>query len=151
MVMRSLAQVPAGARLFCTRCTTVPFEAATAVLAVWSGVSAFFNLTVAATVVNMSLPGDLVTLFNLLYVLAGAFMLAGIGWNYRNLETTGIIFLFTSLLVRLLVLVAMAGVQLTILPALLQNLTFGAACGARLVFLLKHRALVVIEPPPNGD
>jgi hypothetical protein len=118
------------------------------VLAIWSGVSAFFNLTVTATVVNLSLPPDLVTLFNLLYVLAGFLMLAGLGWSYRNLEATGIIFLFTSLLVRLIVLVVMAGVQATILPAVLQNLTFGLACGARLVFLLKHRSLVVIEESP---
>jgi len=148
--MRSLSQVPLGARLFCGRCAIAPFETATAVLAMWTGAISFFGVTLTASVVNTLLPEQLVILFNLLYVLSGAFMVAGLGWNYRNLEATGIIFLATSLLIRLIVLFVAAGFQLVILTALLQNLAFLIACGTRLVFLLKRRSLAIVEVPHNA-
>lgn len=150
MVMRSLSQVPTGARLFCGRCAVAPFETATAVLSVWSGAISFFGVTITASVVNTLLPPQLVVLFNLLYVLSGAFMLAGLGWNYRNLEATGIIFLATSLIIRFIVLFVAAGFQPVILTALVTNLAFGLACGTRLVFLLKRRTLAIVELPRDA-
>lgn len=140
---------PVGFRLFVHRCAVVPFEASIGILAIWTGATSFLNYTVAARAFTSSLPEVFTVSFNLVYLVAGAFILCGLGWGYRNIESSGMILLATVMGVRVIALVVTAGFTPETTAAIIQGLTFGLASLIRLHSLLKNKILVFAEDIPE--
>lgn len=149
MVLKALGRFPGGWKLFVHRCTIVPFEVALGAVAVWTGFTSFFEWTVTARAFGSSLPGYMTDAFNLVYLVAGAFIMVGVGWGYRNVESSGVILLATTLLVRVMALMFSVGVTPETTSAIVQGLTFGFACAIRLRDLLKNTTYVVAIDIPE--
>lgn len=147
--MKAIRAFPLGFTLFVHRCGVAPFEVAIAALSVWSGVMSFFNYTSVTRIVSSSLPDVFTIAFNLVYLVAGMFILTGVGWAYRNLESSGMILLATVLGVRVIALVVSVGYAPETTTAIVQGLTFGLASLVRLRSLLKNRTLVFAEDIPE--
>ena len=149
MMRKALREFPIGAKLFWNRCSVVPFEASLGVLAIWTGSTAFLNWTLTNRVLVSALPDNMLRLLNLLYLISGIMIVTGVGWAYRNVETSGLIFLATSFIVRFVVLISIAGVNPETVGALVQTLTFGLACAIRIRCLLKNCILVFASDIPE--
>lgn len=161
--MRTIREIPEGTKDFILRMVVVPFEIALALTAMWSGTAGLFNLSITATAFNATLPHWLVTLFNLMYIVAGLGVLSGVGWSYRNAEASGLILMFTSLIVRAGALYVTQGLNSISTNVIIQAVFFGGACVVRVAVLFaKHNTIlhptekqaVVIESVEqlrNGD
>lgn len=149
VLRQTLKQLPTGFKLFVHHCSAAPFEMAIASLAMWTGMMAFFDWTMASRAFNSALPAVLSTLFNLIYFIAGSFMVAGIGWAYRNVEAAGLIFLFTVLAGRVVTLMFLVGFNPETTAAIVQGSVFGFACIARLRIIFKNQLLVHASDIPE--
>lgn len=146
MVMRALSEFPEGLRMFIKRSTVCPFEVAIGLLAIWSGIISLFDVTVAARAFSAALPDHLVLVLNILYILAGTFIVAGVGWNYRNIESSGLIFLSSILIIRVISLAFLIGFTPETTAAIIQGAVFGFACMVRLKALLQRRVVISAKP-----
>lgn len=146
MVMKSLREFPEGWRMFIKRSTVCPFEVAIGLLSIWTGILSLFDVTVAAKAFSAALPDPLADILNLLYILAGHFIVTGVGWNYRNVEASGLIFLFSILVIRVLSLTFLIGFTPETTAAIIQGVIFGAACMIRLKALLQHKIVISAKP-----
>lgn len=149
MMRNAIRQIPVGFRLFLNRCSIVPFETAVGVLSIWAGGVALLNATFVARTFNSSLPQVYTAAFNLVYLIAGAFIVTGLGWAYRNLETSGLIFLVTTLIVRVVSLVFIVGWMPETISAIVQGIVFGVAGGVRIRSLMKNYTLVFAKDIPD--
>ena len=145
--MRTIREIPLGTREFILRVIVVPFEIAIALTAVWAGAAGLFNLSITASAFNSTLPQWLVTLFNILYVIAGLGILTGVGWSYRNAEASGLILLITSLFIRVVALYFTRGFDSVTTNVIIQAVLFGGAAVIRLgVILAKHETVLITKP-----
>lgn len=149
MMRNAIRGMPAGFRLFLFRSRAVPFELALGFVSLWSGAISFFGVTLSAQTLNQTLHPLMVSTFNLLYLLSGVFIIAGVGWGYRNLEASGVILLATALIVRAIAVLIGAGVNPLTLTAALQGVAFSFACVVRLVSLMKNEVLVFATDVPE--
>lgn len=147
MVMRSLRAFPLGWKLFWNRCSILPFETAIAALTIWAGFMSFFNITVTSQALANTLPDEINTIVNLIYLMAGSFTFAGIGWGYRNIETSGLTLLSSGLGIRMLVLWYQYGFQTGTTSPIIQSGVFLLACLMRIIALLKHKTYVLSNVP----
>lgn len=146
MVQKALREFPEGFRMFVKRSTVCPFEVAIGLLAIWSGIFSLFDATVAARAFSAALPNPLVNMLNLLYILAGAFIVAGVGWGYRNIESSGLIFLFSILFIRVISLAFLIGFRPETTAAIVQGVIFGFACAVKLQAVLKRKIVISAKP-----
>lgn len=147
----TFSQIPEGFKLFRTRAAVVPFEVAIGFLSMWTGTISFFDITVAARALKTGMPIGVLNAFNLLYLLAGAFIVAGVGWGYRNVEASGMVLLLTTLMVRVATFIFVIGFAPDTTAAIVQGLVFGIASGIRLVSLLRNKVLVLTEVTPDSN
>jgi hypothetical protein len=145
---KTIRELPAGFRLFVDRARAVPFEIALGLVSLWSGAISFFGITLGAQTLNATLPPIMVSTFNLMYLLAGVFIIAGVGWGYRNLEASGVILLATALIVRAVAVVIGVGISPTTVTLIFQAAVFSAACLLRLISLLKHEIVILAADIP---
>jgi hypothetical protein len=156
VLLHTIREVPHGCRLFCSKTATAPFETATGLLAVWTGVTSFLGYGIGNLAFDASLQSDaLVQIFNLIYILSGAAILAGLGWSYRNVEASGIILLLTSLVIRIVAVSSRIGFNAITTTVIIQGVFFGIACFVRLMFLLRNRVTIragdIIAPETRDD
>lgn len=154
MVRRALKEIPPGMRHFRKRLVIVPFDTALALTAVWSGLGAFFDASIQARLFNDALPDFAAILFNIVYIVSGLAVLAGIGWAYRNLEISGWILLLTSLIVRTISLWSYGGFNPFVTASLVQGAIFGTACEIKIYYLLKRKVIVLADSDslvPTGE
>lgn len=142
-MLKVIRRFPAGLRTFLARSAIAPFEFAIGLVSLWTGAISFFGITLGAQTLNQTLPPLMVATFNLTYFISGLFVVAGLGWRYRNIEASGVILLATALVIRSLAVVVSAGLTPLTLTVLVQAAAFTAACLIRLVTLLKHRVLLL--------
>lgn len=150
MPMRSIREIPTGTREFILRVIVVPFEIAIALTAVWAGAAGLLTLSPSAAAFNATLPQWLVTMFNLIYVIAGLAMLTGVGWNYKNAEASGLILLITSLLIRAVALYVTRGFDQVTTNVIVQATLFGGAAVIRLGMILAKRQTVIVATPSQA-
>ena len=149
MVLVTIKSIPVGWRLFRHRLVCVPFESSLAIVAIWTGATSLLEYSVAARAFSWALPQATVDIFNLAYVLAGAFVLLGVGWGYRNVESSGLLMLFTVLTVRVFSLMVLVGTTPETVTAIVQGLTFGLATLLRLYMIIKGKTLVYAQDIPD--
>lgn len=142
--MRTIREFPAGAKEFWFRVIVVPFEVAMAITAAWSGVAGLMDLTVTANAFNATLPHWAHTGFNLLYVVSGFSVTAGVGWGYKNLEGFGLTLMLSGLMVRAFTLYTILGMVPVTVNVLMQAFFFGGACFVRLLLLLQKKNTIVV-------
>lgn len=151
IVRRTIREFPAGLRHFFARSAIAPFEFALGIVSLWTGAISFFGVTLGAQTLNATLPTVMVGTFNLVYFISGLFIIAGLGWGYRNIEASGVILLATALIVRAIAVVVGAGLNPLTMTAVIQAVAFTVACLVRLVTILKNRVMVlateITEPP----
>jgi hypothetical protein len=91
------------------RWNTVPFETLFGCLAVFGGVIGLLHVGTSTDALDGVLGDPLVTTFQIVYILAGIFMLAGIGRGQAWLEAPGLILLVASVVVRALAVLILYG------------------------------------------
>lgn len=149
--MRSaIRELPAGLRAFLARSAIAPFEFALGLVSLWTGAISFFGITLGAQTLNQVLPPAMVATFNLTYFVSGIFIVAGIGWGYRNIEASGVILLATALATRAAAVFISTGFNPLTLTVLVQAVAFTTACIVRLVTLLRHKVLAFVTPIPGA-
>lgn len=142
MVRKAIREFPAGFKHFFARSALAPFEFALGIVSLWTGAISFFGVTLGAQTLNATLPSVMVAAFNLIYFISGLFIVAGLGWGYRNIEASGVILLSTALIVRATAVIIGAGINPLTMTAVIQAVVFTIACLVRLVTLLRHKVVV---------
>jgi hypothetical protein len=145
MVRRAMKEIPSGAKEFQDRLKVVPFDTALALVAVWSGISAIFSASVQARLFNDTMPEAIAMAFNLVYIIGGLAVVSGTGWAYRNVQLSGWILIFTSLLVRIFALWSYGGFNPFVTASIAQALLFGPACIIRIITLLKRQVVILVD------
>lgn len=130
---------------FCARLAVVPFESAAAVIVIWVGIAAFFDVATAQRLFNASLPQPMAIGFNIAHIVSGFAVISGLGWGYRNLEMFGLILLLGALLVRVTALWNYAGLDPLVSSAIIQSAVFGISSLVRLKTLFQNRLNVLIH------
>lgn len=137
-------------KLVITRLNVVPFEAAIAWLSFFAGFVGVTNLTTSTDSLNVFLPGWFVLALNIVYMVAGILMLAGLSTARRDIEGSGIVLLLGSIAVRGLAVMFVAGLHASTFLLIAFYTIFALACLSRIKALFSGSVTVKISQGPES-
>ena|ERR1051326_6825380 len=109
-----------------------PFESVFGFFCIYSGLAGLLQFGVSSEAVTNVLGPVLATVFNILFLLAGAGIYFGTGWNKPHLEASGLNIVVAALLIRSITLGWLVGINATVINAYVLNIAFIVACVVRL-------------------
>ncbi len=90
-----------------TRLSWTPFEIGLALFSIYSGVSGLFNFGASNILFQAAIKGA--SIYNIIFILAGASVIYGLAMVKANVEAFGLCCIISSLIVRMLAIIATTG------------------------------------------
>lgn len=92
---------------FWVRLTWTPFEVGLGLFAIYSGVSGLMHFGASNLLFQAAIKGS--ELYNIIFILAGVATIYGLGFLKANIEAFGLCCIISSLLVRMMAIIATTG------------------------------------------